>query len=314
MRSSEVPLVKPLVSVVVCTYNRSLLLAGCLDSLARQCVDKNRFEVVVIDNNSSDNTCDEVRKYCELHNNFRVVREERQGLACARNRGWQEAKGAYVAYVDDDARAASDWVGAICSFIGRMPHIDAFGGPYMALYASRKPEWYKDEYGSWSLGEVERPLCDKEHLNGTNMIFKKTVFAEVGGFAENLGMVGATISYGEETNFDRKLKAAGKKLYYSPTIVVDHLVFPHKMSLEWMLSAVFKNGLAGPITFEFERNISKALVRLFVELVIGVKRAVFTRETHIQNRIYEALRGVVWQTGVLVAMIRQCRDDFKTTR
>ena len=106
-------------SVVVCTYNRSDILRSCLESLGAQSANPERFEVLVVDNNSTDGTFEMAVSFSGCHGNFRVIREPLQGLSNARNRGWREAQGRYVAYIDDDAIASVGWVAAICDFIAR---------------------------------------------------------------------------------------------------------------------------------------------------------------------------------------------------
>ncbi|MFH1754161.1 MAG: glycosyltransferase family A protein, partial [Candidatus Latescibacterota bacterium] len=100
-------------SVIVCTYNRSPLLVSCLDSLVNQTLPVTNFEIVLVNNNSTDDTQAIAERYAGGHGNIRVINELKQGLSHARNRGWQEAKGKYVAYIDDDAKTLSDWAGRV---------------------------------------------------------------------------------------------------------------------------------------------------------------------------------------------------------
>ena len=96
-------------TVVVCTYNRSDLLAGCLESLCQQTIKKDKFEIILVDNNSTDNTSEIAKGFLD-QSNFRYLLETSPGLSHARNRGLNEAKGEYVGYIDDDARAKYDWL------------------------------------------------------------------------------------------------------------------------------------------------------------------------------------------------------------
>ncbi|MGD8380729.1 MAG: glycosyltransferase, partial [Syntrophobacterales bacterium] len=93
------------ISVIVCTYNRAELLGGTLRTLCHQTLDTSEYEVIVVDNNSTDNTREVVDEFCRRSSNVRYCFEPQQGLSHARNQGLQEAKGKYVAYIDDDARA-----------------------------------------------------------------------------------------------------------------------------------------------------------------------------------------------------------------
>ena len=83
---------KPEISVVVCTYNREKMLPECLDSLANQRANKNLYEVIVVDNNSKDNTSKVANEFVTKYSNFKILFEQNQGLSHARNLGLKEAK------------------------------------------------------------------------------------------------------------------------------------------------------------------------------------------------------------------------------
>ena len=84
--------------------------------------------------------------------------ETAQGLSHARNRGLAESHGSVVAYIDDDAKARSNWASAIIEFYDRVPEADAVGGPYQSHAAQLLPSWFPLDYGTWSLGEFEGEL------------------------------------------------------------------------------------------------------------------------------------------------------------
>ena len=106
-------------SVIICTYNRVELLGKCVNSLMTQTARKENYEIIVIDNNSTDNTADLIRKIKIINSNLRYVKEANQGLSYARNRGWKEAKGEYIAYIDDDCKADNNWCKHICPINSR---------------------------------------------------------------------------------------------------------------------------------------------------------------------------------------------------
>jgi len=91
-----------MISVIVCTYNRAELLRELLPTLCEQTVAFTQYEVIVIDNGSTDHTKTVAAVFAARYPQVRYCYEPRQGLSHARNRGWQEAKGDYVAYIDDD--------------------------------------------------------------------------------------------------------------------------------------------------------------------------------------------------------------------
>jgi glycosyltransferase involved in cell wall biosynthesis len=98
------------ISVVICTYNRADLLKIAIDSLLKQSLDAAEFEILIIDNNSKDTTQRVGSAYAKNHKNVTYFLEEKVGLSHARNRGYLEAKGNYVAYADDDCNLPIDWL------------------------------------------------------------------------------------------------------------------------------------------------------------------------------------------------------------
>ena len=257
-------------SVVVCTYNRAALLASCLQGLSEQSLDKSLYEVIVVNNNSTDNTKDIVDDFAS-YSNFRVIVEMNQGLSHARNRGWQEASGEYVAYIDDDAIAFSDWVENMLEFIRRYPSVKAFGGPYYGYSIVEIPEWVPPGFGSHSLGEQERPIVmGKESISGSNMVFAKDLLQNVGGFRTDLGMSGNTISYGEETELVKRILNRGLDIYYLPSMKVKHLIQESKMSLSWMFRSAYANGRCSAKKFNKFRPLSRHFYNFLRALVASL--------------------------------------------
>ncbi|MEK6531623.1 MAG: glycosyltransferase family A protein [Deltaproteobacteria bacterium] len=230
-----------LFSVVVCTYNRAGLLSSCLDSLAGQSADPETFEVIIVDNNSTDKTPEVAKAYLE-RKNFRCIREEKQGLSHARNAGFTVAGGEYAAYIDDDARADKDWVREMTEFTKRRPDAVAFGGPYRHFSLAKLPEWCRESYFSWGLGDTERPLQASEWLNGTNMAYRRTILSGLNGFDAGLGMRRYSISYGEETRLLSEIKRLGLPIYYVPQMKVEHFAPEYKQRVWWFVKSSYAGG------------------------------------------------------------------------
>lgn len=233
----------PKISVVICTYNRSDLLQMAIQSVCDQTANITEFELIVVDNNSSDNTSEIVANFSALHSNIKYIKELNQGLSYARNRGYAESLADYVAYLDDDAKANSNWVEKAIKLIETYEP-DAFGGPIYPYYLTQKPDWFKDEYQTFNLYDYTG-LMKKEHsLSGSNMIFKKEILQEFDGFSVNLGMKGNKQAYGEESDLIERLKDAGKKIYYDQKLSVLHLVPEHKLNPIFFLSFYYNTGKA----------------------------------------------------------------------
>ena len=294
----------PKLSIIVCTYNRSFWLRNCLRSLEQSCADGSEVEVLIVDNNSSDDTKTVAAEYMARLRNFRYVLETAQGLSHARNRGFTEARGKYVAYIDDDAQAHADWVPAIIRFFETTPQASGVGGPYEGFSTIEIPPWFPKEMTCRSLGNETREIRDGEWINGTNMVFRKTALEQVGGFDTGLGMVGDKVSYGEETNLVLRMKALGMLVYYCADMVVDHAVLPYKISLWWLLKSRFANGYDGVKTFGRRFNVITFLPYLMRQLAIAVACLAVSREPYFKARIYQSFSRLFWHLGYFVRLMK----------
>ncbi len=235
---------KILISVVVCTYNRADLLQIALNSLVNQALDDSDYEVLVIDNNSTDDTA-EVTKSFSNYPYIRYILETNQGLSHARNRGWQEAKGQYIAYCDDDCKLPEAWLSTAKEIIETI-NPALFGGPIYPFYTVEKPEWFDDKYATRTPSQSETFLDTQsiDYLRGGNMFFLKTVLEGVGGFDTELGMRGDVIGYGEETALIRSIIKDHSDIvsYYHPDLFAYHHERPDKLKLTHRVKMAFAIG------------------------------------------------------------------------
>lgn len=280
------------ISVVVATYNRAELLAGALQSLAEQTLDPSLFELVVVDNGSTDETPELVAEFRRSHAkpHTRLISEKRPGLGRARNTGDEQAEGRLIAFLDDDARAEPDWLEQALRLFERVePSPFAVGGPIEPFYLAPKPDWFKDEYEIRSWGDEPRFLRTGETFSGSNMIFTKTALRVHGGFSDRFGMKGERLSVGEETVlFDEIWRGSpDAPLYYSPELVVRHAVPAAKTKVSYQL----KRALAGGHSWyrlHSSGSLAGRVWYLTFHLVPGVFAALF--RSLFRLRRYERLQ------------------------
>jgi glycosyltransferase involved in cell wall biosynthesis len=221
------------------------MLVTALESLCLQTIDVSVYEVIVVDNNSTDNTNIVVDEFCRRYFNIRYCRESQQGLSHARYRGWREARGQYVAFMDDDARANRFWLEtSLRCFCEIQPTPMGVGGRIVPVYSSPKPKWFRDEWETRSWGERPRFLTKGESFSGSNMIFKKEVLEKFGGFDVRVGVRGPYLSVGEETAVFQKIWQVrdDARFYYSPEMLVYHAVPEYKMTFSYPLKRAFLTG------------------------------------------------------------------------
>lgn len=237
-----------LLTVVICTYNRAFILGECLDSLIAQTIPLDQFEILVVDNNSTDNTQKIATEFCERTPNARMVFEPLQGLSHARNRGLAEAQSEWVAFLDDDAKASPQWVASILKTIAS-DDFDCFGGPYRAWHRfGPPPEWFSNDWES-SIFIHQRhygPMVRGNFPTGGTCTMRKNLALSLGGFPTNVGMSGDKCAYGEETALFQRMLQTNLRIGYVPEMVIDHCVLPYKYNLMWRLKSAYAHGRDDP--------------------------------------------------------------------
>ncbi len=243
--------------------------------------------------------------------------EKKPGPSHARNTGWKRARGEYVGFFDDDAKAPANWLTVADAIIkDRSP--DIFGGPYFPFYMSKRPAWFKEEYESFYPGSEPRLLPVTEHLCGTNIFFRRSLLEMSGGFDATLGPHGDVMGYGEETALmitirNRKPDA---EVLYDPALYVFHLVRPTKMKMLWILRNFFIAGQYHNYVL-LSRNTTlpqkcKALVRFFIfatlipaDCVYGLVFRKRAKYPYFYNYFYEHTSFYVRGLGVTYERIAQ---------
>lgn len=156
------------VSVVLCTYNRAHLLRRALQHLARQQLGGVAVEIIVVDNDSSDQTAAVVENVAaDAPFDVRYAFEKRQGIAYARNTGWRLARAEYVAFTDDDVHVEPHWIARIRDAFVAHPDVDCVGGTVMPVWPAQPPSWLtRDHWAPLALLDYgDRPLVLDEPVS-----------------------------------------------------------------------------------------------------------------------------------------------------
>jgi glycosyltransferase involved in cell wall biosynthesis/GT2 family glycosyltransferase len=227
----------PPVSVVICAYTleRIELIGAAIDSLEAQTVSPHEV-VLVID------TSPELEAECrERWPQVRVLpNREQQGLSGARNTGLAESSGAVVAFLDDDAVAAPDWIERLgCAYSDES--VVGAGGAVRPLWAEERPSWFPPEF-DWVVGCTHSGMPRRReavrNLVGANMSFRREALIEAGGFRHELGRIGKIPAGCEETDLCIRIAELDPEgaIVYDPDAAVDHLVPAERASLSYFSS------------------------------------------------------------------------------
>ncbi len=231
------------ISVILCTYNRAESLAKALGSIAASTFSHPaEWEIVVVDNNSHDQTRSVVERFAaQAPVVVRYVFEPQQGLSQARNTGIRESRGQILAFTDDDVTVDPAWLENLTTPLYNGAWSGASGrtlsaGNFVA------PSWLAME-GPYSMGVAicarydfgDQPRPVEAAPYGANMAYRRSMFEKYGGFRVDLERRPGWFISCEDTEFGRRLMKAGERLRYEPSAVVHHEVPANRMNEAYLL-------------------------------------------------------------------------------
>lgn len=233
-----------LLSVIIATRNRASSLAQTLEMLAQMTFPRGEWEIIVVDNASSDATRDTVMR-AAAHAPVHYAFEQRQGKSFAVNAGIAQARGEFLAFTDDDVIVDRDWGGALVAAMERTGYIGA-GGRIVAEWTEHPPRWLTADGPDRLMNVVAFDAGSARELMaapfGPNMGFRRSAFERYGLFRTDIGPGAGRYLPGQDTEFGRRLLAAGERLAWAPDAVVRHVLQPRKMTKAYIASWYFGYG------------------------------------------------------------------------
>jgi len=219
----------PFFSVVIATRNRQASLANALQVLKKQSLSRNHFEILVVDNGSTDRTCALVHDRMRSIPNLKYLFLAEQNVSLARNLGSREALGKWLAFTDDDCLPPADWLATAHRILESRPGLMVLGGPVFdhvprgfSLARGFNPAGWPE-----SFGRKERFLQPNEAHIECNLLIKKQAFWKAGGFLASIGPGNRRFGFHEGTELQSRLdRLAGKNpiRWYSPRLKMRHVV------------------------------------------------------------------------------------------
>ncbi len=295
-------------SIIICTFNRYLLLDKCLLSIISQ--NLYGIEVLVIDNNSSDKTKEIVLKYKNLNKSIKYFFEPKAGLSNARNLGYKNAKADWILYLDDDAIPFPDLVERALYLIN-IGKFDCVGGMYYGYFDKPKPKWIDENYGTKEKFSSELSFCPFYIPHGGIVIYRKSVIERNNGFNSNFGMKANKLGYGEETELQKRISLNGGIIMFDPNLKVNHLVKSERLNIYSLLQQQYIFGKNRSL--RYSKNILYLSLSLFKSIIVGFIKlplllihSMFKNDFYWQNAVLEVLEPIIFNIGRLRFNFSSC--------
>jgi len=261
----------PAVSVILPTRNRARLLARTLESLSRQTLSSGRFEIIVVDNGSTDGTAEVVHAAGVLLPQLHYLRTEEPGLHVARHAGLRAAQSDVLLFGDDDIRAEPTWVEGIAQCFSDR-RVGVAGGRCLPDFEAPPPDWIDSLWtamdggrvlGAYSLVDLGDTRREVPHtlLYGCNYAVRRSLAIEFGGFhPDSLPEALWRLRGDGETGLSKKIVESGHKAVYEPAATVHHFVSRERMSPTYLERRAFAQGISdsyaalrygGPLTVRY---------------------------------------------------------------
>ncbi|SEM29596.1 Glycosyltransferase, GT2 family [Syntrophus gentianae] len=277
----------PFVSIIIPTYNRAQMLPVTLDSFLSQDYPSDRYEIIIMDNNSRDTTREIASRYVDSSAvSVRYLFEKRQGVHYARNSAAKQAKGEILYFTDDDMAADRALLGELVKVFDLYPEVGCATGLVLPSFQKEPPEWVCRFMwnGLLSLTEkdIKGDLIVSENLPvySCHQAIRRDLFFKAGGFnPENTA--GVWIGDGE-TGLNIKLRNLGYRFAYTANSIIYHLIPPHRTTLRYLVDRIGNQGYCDSytdyrehrdrrriLTTILKRN-SSGIVRIFVRTFLRI--------------------------------------------
>jgi glucosyl-dolichyl phosphate glucuronosyltransferase len=311
------------ITVILCTYNRGSSLAKALDGVAAsQMPSSVTWEVLIVDNNSTDQTRTVAEDYCSRHpGRFRYLFEAKQGKSHALNSAVRAAQRHILAFMDDDVVVEPGWLQSLTAGLHNDEWAGA-GGRILPVWTCAQPRWLSLDgryplapLAVFDLGPNAGPL--EEPPFGTNMAFRKVMFEKHGGFRIDLGPTtqgdhrqwysAGIPRTSEDTEFGWRLLAAGERLRYEALAVVHHPVPESRLKKSYFLAWRFEQARANVLLYGIEPGtkwfVAGVPLYMFRRLAVWTLRWLTTLDPGKRF----SCRLKAWSA---VGQIVQCRGQF----
>ncbi|CAN5724494.1 glycosyltransferase family 2 protein [soil metagenome] len=269
----------PELSIIICTYNRQKFIGACLACLGLQTLPANKWEAIIVDNNSTDETAAIVKTFIDEHPDlpFRYVFEVNKGLSFARNRGIAEARAEIITFIDDDAEAVTGFVETVLNFMNQHLEASGAGGRVLPKYSEREEPRWMNKYLAGFIGRVDHggPIRKFEgalkYPIGCNMTYRKTYLLQAGGFNNQLTF------RGDDKHIYFAVSKLNNNIFYLHDALVYHNIDAARLEFDNFKKLFLKTGneekiriIAEKGSFSLEAKLVEYLAKFGFSLVLWI--------------------------------------------
>ena len=250
--AGEAPRIEPgtasAVTVLFATRNRRAALPPVLDCLARLTAPEGGWKLLIVDNGSTDGTFELLDGYLDRLP-LTVLREPRAGKNRALNAALPHLEGGLIVLTDDDVLPHADWLVCLHQAAREHPRASLFGGTVLPHWSRPRPAWLTEDAVPFSVLYAQQKraagACGCAEIFGPNMAVRRSVFEAGHRFSEAVGPDESRRLYamGGETEFLRRLEAAGHLGWFVPEAVVGHIIRPEQLDEAWILQRAYRYGI-----------------------------------------------------------------------
>lgn len=305
---------RPKVTVAIPTYNRAAYLRQTLAGISNQQFPREHFEVLVIDNNSTDDTRGVVAEFEQSRPAPRYIKETKQGLDYARNAAIAAARGDIIVFGDDDILVRPDWLAQMTAPLladAQSRQIGVVGGEVIPVFPDGLPDWVREWHGPLRFREGTGPIEARHSPMGANMAFPSWVFQQLGGFHTALDRAAGNYFSGGDSEMVRRIRNAGLEVWFAPGAAVEHQMPASRTTFRYARRHAFDSARSrvidratqpGATTYfvgRFVANVAKALgfclVALLNALILrtGSAKKALVRTWRSCGYLYQIPRSLV---------------------
>ena len=258
-------------SIIIPAYNRADIIGETIQSLINQDFPSESYEILVCDNNSTDNTKETIKTFIRNNKNvnIRYFLEKKQGVHYARNFTAHKASGKYIYFTDDDMVADEQMLKHFACWTDKFPDIAVLGGKVLAKWETPPPDWLVQYFSNSTLSLLDKPedlVISKldPGIASCHQLIKKEILFEAGGFrpeyTEDEWMGDG------ETGLNHEISRLGYTFGYYCNCVTHHMIPRTRMTMEYICKRFKNQGQADAFSyFRTFRPTKRRLLKLAIK-------------------------------------------------